>query len=101
MKQPTLEEVTKQFMVMDMNSIEAEKFYNYYSMMGWKIKGKYPMKSWKHAARNWKLKLIEFAPVGMKKEYTYQEVVNIHGDWKDKRSFSMFQRTPTGTWVER
>ena len=34
------------------NSVDAEKFYDYYSSNGWKV-GKNPMKDWKASVRTW------------------------------------------------
>ena len=34
------------------NSVDAQKFYDYYSSNGWKV-GKNPMKDWKAAVRTW------------------------------------------------
>ena len=102
MKKPTQEEVQKYFTFdLNVSPEEAEKFYNYYAMLDWKIKGKYAMKSWQHAARNWMLKAKDFNPTAFKQEYSYQDVVYINNDSRDKRTFAMFQRTPKGTWIER
>lgn len=40
------------------STVEAEKFYNYYSATGWKI-GKSNLEDWEAAARNWIIKTNE------------------------------------------
>ena len=40
--------------------IEAEKFFNYYESLNWKIKGVTKIYDWKAAAKNWMLKANEF-----------------------------------------
>jgi len=102
MKAPTLEEIVKQFNVKgidDMN--EAEKFLNYYESLGWKIRGKYPIRSWKACVNGWITKMKDFNPSKHKESFTYQEVVFINNDRNDKRTFSQFERTDSGTWVLR
>lgn len=49
---PTPEELVAHFELKQSNSVEAEKFFNYYESNGWKV-GKNPMKKWKAAAANW------------------------------------------------
>ena len=34
-------------------SIDADRFVDYYTAVGWKVSGKSPMKDWKAAVRNW------------------------------------------------
>ena len=36
--------------------IEAQKFFNHYESIGWKIGGRIPIVDWKASARNWMLK---------------------------------------------
>ena len=40
--------------------LEAEKFYNYYQALDWKINGNKKIINWKPVAENWMLKAIEF-----------------------------------------
>jgi hypothetical protein len=51
---PTLQEV-KDYCLERNNSVDAEKWYDFYSAKGWKI-GKEPMKDWKAAVRTWERK---------------------------------------------
>ncbi len=39
--------------------MEAQKFFNYYESIGWKIAGKIVIQNWKAAARNWIIKADE------------------------------------------
>ena len=50
-KKPTLDEV-KAYCRERNNSVDPEKFYNYYESNGWKV-GKNPMKNWKSAVITW------------------------------------------------
>lgn len=50
-KQPTLEEV-QAYCIERQNSVDAERFIDYYTSNGWKV-GKNPMKDWKSAVRTW------------------------------------------------
>jgi len=46
-------EVREFFESNDQTEIEAERFYNYFSSVGWVVGGRRPMKDWQAAARNW------------------------------------------------
>jgi hypothetical protein len=59
---PTIELVKEFFLEKKVSTIEAEKYFNYYSSNGWKVGGKTQMKDWKAAARNWILNLDKFNP---------------------------------------
>ena len=50
-KKPTLEEINS-YCQERKNSIDAQKFFDYYESKGWLV-GKSPMKDWKAAVRNW------------------------------------------------
>lgn len=50
-KPPTLEEV-KSYCQERKNSVDPERFINFYESKGWVV-GKSPMKDWKAAVRNW------------------------------------------------
>lgn len=50
-KKPTIEEI-ETYCLERQNSVNAEKFYNYYESNGWRV-GKNPMKDWKAAIRTW------------------------------------------------
>ena len=50
-KKPTLEEIDS-YCQERKNSIDAQKFFDYYESKGWLV-GKSPMKDWKAAVRNW------------------------------------------------
>ena len=50
-KKPTIDEI-KAYCRERNNSVDPEKFYNYYESIGWKI-GKNPMKNWKSAVITW------------------------------------------------
>lgn len=48
---PTVEEI-REYCTSRRNSVDAEKFHDYYEANGWKI-GKNSMKDWKAAVRTW------------------------------------------------
>jgi len=60
-KSPTLESVKEYFKFQNFTEFEAERFYNYYSSIGWLIGGKTKMKDWQAAARNWMLNTPKFS----------------------------------------
>ena len=51
---PTLEDI-KAYCQERKNSVNAERFFDYYESNGWKV-GKNPMKDWKAAVRTWERK---------------------------------------------
>ena len=57
---PTIEEVKTYFQENNFPEIEAQKFFNYFSSIGWLIGGKIPMHNWQPAAQNWILNSINF-----------------------------------------
>ncbi|MBF4473298.1 transcriptional regulator [Flavobacterium sp. HJJ] len=57
---PNLDVVKQFFQEKKISSIEAEKYFNYYSSKGWLVGGKTQMKDWQAAARNWILNLEKF-----------------------------------------
>lgn len=57
---PTIEEVKTYFQENNFPEIEAQKFFNYFSSIGWLIGGKIPMHNWQAAAQNWILNSINF-----------------------------------------
>jgi hypothetical protein len=60
-KSPTLESVKEYFKFQNFTEFEAERFFNYYSSIGWFIGGKTKMKDWQAAARNWMLNTPKFS----------------------------------------
>lgn len=63
---PTLEEV-KAYCTERGNSVDAQRFIDYYTSNGWKV-GKNPMKDWKAAVRNWER---DSKPQGKQKDSSY------------------------------
>lgn len=57
---PTIEKVKTYFQENNFPEIEAQKFFNYFSSIGWLIGGKIPMHNWQPAAQNWILNSINF-----------------------------------------
>ncbi|MFV8351748.1 transcriptional regulator [Flavobacterium sp. XS2P14] len=66
---PSLEMILEYFSFKESSQIEANKFFNYYSSIGWLIGGKTKMKDWKAAARNWMLNTAKFAANTPKFDY--------------------------------
>ena len=57
---PTIENVKTYFLGQNFPEIEAIKFFNYFSSVGWLVGGKIPMVDWQAAAQNWMLNAIKF-----------------------------------------
>jgi hypothetical protein len=57
---PPIETVKTYFQENNFPEIEAQKFFNYFSSIGWLIGGKIPMHNWQAAAQNWILNSINF-----------------------------------------
>lgn len=58
---PTLELTKEYFKFQNFTEFEAERFFNYYSSIGWLIGGKTKMKDWQASARNWILNTSKFS----------------------------------------
>jgi hypothetical protein len=71
-EKPSLEMILEYFSFKESSQIEANKFFNYYSSIGWLIGGKTKMKDWKAAARNWMLNTAKFAANVPKTHYNSQ-----------------------------
>ncbi|MFV8271278.1 transcriptional regulator [Flavobacterium sp. GT2N3] len=69
---PSLEIILEYFSFKESSQTEANKFFNYYSSIGWLIGGKTKMKDWKAAARNWMLNTAKFATNTTKSDYNSQ-----------------------------
>jgi hypothetical protein len=71
-EKPSLEMILEYFSFKESSQIEANKFFNYYSSIGWLIGGKTKMTDWKAAARNWMLNTAKFAANNQKSDYNSQ-----------------------------
>lgn len=69
---PSIEMILEYFSFKESSQTEANKFFNYYSSIGWLIGGKTKMKDWKAAARNWMLNTVKFAANTQKSDYNSQ-----------------------------
>ena len=59
-KKPSIENVKSYFLEQYFPELEANKFFNYFSSVGWLVGGKIPMVDWQAAAQNWMLNAIKF-----------------------------------------
>ena len=57
---PTLEEIKAYFQANNFPELEAQKFFNYFSSVGWLVGGKIPMIDWQAAAQNWIINSVNF-----------------------------------------
>ena len=57
---PSFDEVKKFFNQQNFPELEANKFFNYFSSIGWLVGGKSPMVNWQAAAQNWMLNANKF-----------------------------------------
>lgn len=58
--QPSIEEVKSYFQANNFPELEAQKFFNYFSSVGWLVGGKIPMIDWQAAAQNWIINSVNF-----------------------------------------
>lgn len=59
-EKPKFEDVKKYFAEQTFPELEAQKFFNYFSSIGWLVGGKTPMTDWQAAAQNWMLNAENF-----------------------------------------
>ena len=59
-EKPTIEEVKTYFQENNFPELEAQKFFNYFSSVGWLVGGKTPMIDWQAAAQNWMINSVNF-----------------------------------------
>ena len=59
-EKPIIDEVKSYFLQQNFPELEANKFFNYFSSVGWLVGGKIPMVDWQAAAQNWMLNAIKF-----------------------------------------
>jgi hypothetical protein len=57
---PTIEIVKAYFLEQNFPELEAIKFFNYFSSIGWLVGGRTPMVDWQAAAQNWVLNSRNF-----------------------------------------
>lgn len=82
---PPPKHVNIYFMEKGFESIEAERFFNYYDAIGWKVGGKTRMTNWKAAARNWMINARKYAPTLHKQiNNTPNQTENNHGKAYDE-----------------
>lgn len=60
LQNPTNDQVKSYFLEQNFPEREANKFFNYFSSVGWLVGGKTPMVDWKAAANNWMLNAPSF-----------------------------------------
>ncbi|CAM3009325.1 hypothetical protein [Flavobacterium frigoris] len=78
-EKPSLEMILEYFSFKESSQTEANKFFNYYSSIGWLIGGKTKMKDWKAAARNWMLNTAKFATNTQKSDYnSHTKPMHLH-----------------------
>lgn len=58
--EPNLNEIKTYFLENNFPEQEAQKFYNYFSSVGWLVGGKTPMINWQAAAQNWIINAPKF-----------------------------------------
>ncbi len=59
-EKPTIEIVKTYFQDNNFPELEAQKFFNYFSSVGWLVGGKIPMVDWQAAAQNWIINSVNF-----------------------------------------
>ncbi len=76
-KPKDLKEAIQFFKKANWPEIEAEKFFNHYQSIGWKIGGKVKIEDWQASAKNWMLKAEELQIEKQQKELS-QNRDNLH-----------------------
>jgi hypothetical protein len=59
-EKPTIEKIKTYFQANNFPELEAQKFFNYFSSVGWLVGGKIPMTNWQAAAQNWIINSVNF-----------------------------------------
>ena len=59
-EKPTIEIVKTYFQENNFPELEAQKFFNYFSSVGWLVGGKIPMIDWQASAQNWIINIVNF-----------------------------------------
>lgn len=59
-EKPTIEIVKSYFQENNFPELEAQKFFNYFSSIGWLVGGRTPMVDWQAAAQNWMINAPKF-----------------------------------------
>ena len=59
-EKPKIEEVKTYFEQNSFPEIEAQKFFNYFTSIGWLVGGKTPMVDWQASAQNWMINSVNF-----------------------------------------
>ena len=59
-KPPSVEEVKSYFREQKFPELEGQKFFNFFSSIGWLVGGKTPMSNWQASAQNWMLNANTF-----------------------------------------
>ena len=57
---PSIDVVQHYFKQQNFPDLEAQKFYSYFSSIGWLVGGRTPMQNWHAAAQNWMLNATKF-----------------------------------------
>jgi hypothetical protein len=57
---PDIEHVKTYFQKNNFPELEAQKFFNYFTSIGWLVGGKTPMTNWQAAAQNWMINAPKF-----------------------------------------
>ena len=58
--EPDFQEIKSYFQENNFPELEAQKFFNYFSSVGWLVGGKTPMVNWQAAAENWIINAPKF-----------------------------------------
>jgi hypothetical protein len=59
-EKPAIENIKAYFIEQNFPILEAQKFFNYFSSVGWLVGGKIPMVDWQASAQNWMLNSANF-----------------------------------------
>ncbi|PKB15108.1 transcriptional regulator [Flavobacterium sp. 5] len=63
-EKPTIQIIKAYFLEQNFLELEAQKFFNYFSSIGWLVGGKTPMVDWQASAQNWMINATKFKSNG-------------------------------------
>ena len=82
-EKPSIEIVKTYFAEQNFPELESQKFFNYFSSIGWLVGGKTPMVNWQAAAQNWMINAPKFIANQQPQERAYQLQTAIDKDYSE------------------
>ena len=80
LKEKKIEEIEIYFLEKKRTKLEAQKFFNYYEAIDWKVGGKNTIKNWKAVANNWILNAKQIKPPRTSTSLVQNSVLSLSKD---------------------